>query len=182
LRVIAGERKGLRLNLLKGTDTRPTSSKVKESLFNRIGPYFDGGVVVELFGGSGSLSFEALSRGTEEAYIFDNSSKACAIIRSNAELCRYTDIVHIMRADARKAPKLLEKKEVLVDLLFIDPPYEQVELYELAQKFVDADILSDKAMIICEHGKRTELPEAYGSYEKINCTVYGSSAISIYKR
>ena len=80
VRVVAGSRRGIPLKSLQGTDTRPTSDKVKESVFNMIGPYFDGGIAVELFGGSGSLSLEALSRGVDEAYIFEKSAKACAII------------------------------------------------------------------------------------------------------
>jgi len=182
LRIIAGDRKGLHLKSLKGIDTRPTSDKVKESLFNRIGPYFDGGVVVELFGGSGALSLEALSRGADEAYIFEKSSKAVAIIRSNIEFCRYTDVVHIQRTDARNAVKVMENSGFLVDLLLIDPPYAEETFYDLAQRFVDANILSEKAIIVCEHEKRTKLPEVYGSYEKVNCTVYGNSAISIYRK
>lgn len=167
---------------LKGTDTRPTSGKVKESLFNRIGPYFDGGVVVELFGGSGSLSLEALSRGAEVAYIFEKSSQACAVIRSNMEVCNYTDVVHIQRADVRKAVSFFKKSNTKIDFLFIDPPYAEEAYYALAQQFVDEDLLSEKAIIVCEHEKRTELPDAYGLFQKISCTKYGNSAISIYKR
>ena len=103
MRVVAGTRKGIPLKSLQGTDTRPTSDKVKESIFNIIGPYFDGGVAVELFGGSGSLSLEALSRGIDEAFIFEKNVKACAIIKANAEKCRFTEQLHIQRADARNA-------------------------------------------------------------------------------
>ena len=108
MRVVAGTRKGIPLKSLQGTDTRPTSDKVKESVFNIIGPYFDGGVAVELFGGSGSLSLEALSRGIDEAFIFEKNVKACAIIKANAEKCRFTEELHIQRADARNAVKVLE--------------------------------------------------------------------------
>ena len=180
MRIIAGEKKGLPLKSLKGTDTRPTSDKVKESVFNRIGPYFDGGVVVELFGGSGSLSLEALSRGAEEAFVFEKNGKACEIIRSNAEKCRYEDVVHIQRADARNAVKFLQKVDKKIDLLLIDPPYANSQFYELAKTIVEAGLLSDKAIIVCEHDKKTELPEAYGLLQRESCTVYGNSAISIY--
>lgn len=182
MRVIAGDRKGLHLKSLKGNDTRPTTDKVKESLFNRIGPYFDGGVVVELFGGSGALSLEALSRGAERAFIFEKSSKACAVIRANAELCRYTDVIHIERTDARHAVKVMKKQKLTIDLLFIDPPYAENKYYELAEVLAVEGILSERAIIICEHDKRTELPLAYGQYEQVNRTVYGNSAISIYKK
>src|SRR6185312_11567269 len=101
MRIVAGSRRGIPLKSLQGTNTRPTSDKVKESIFNMIGPYFDGGIAVELFGGSGSLSLEALSRGAEHAYIFEKNSKACSVIQANAEKCRFTDEIHIHRADAR---------------------------------------------------------------------------------
>ena len=182
MRVIAGARKGLHLMSLKGPDTRPTSDMVKESLFNRIGPYFDGGIVVELFGGSGALSLEALSRGAEEAFIFEKNRKACDVIRSNVEKCHYNEIVHIQQVDARNALKVLQKKDKKIDLLFLDPPYAEKGLYELAQAFVDEGCLSDKAIIVCEHDKETKLPEAYGLFEKINCSYYGSIAISIYEK
>ena len=110
MRIVAGTRKGIPLKSLQGTDTRPTSDKVKESVFNIIGPYFDGGIAVELFGGSGSLSLEALSRGIDEAFIFEKNVKACAIIKANAEKCRFTEELHIQRADARNAVKVLQAK------------------------------------------------------------------------
>lgn len=182
MRVVAGSRKGIPLKSLPGTDTRPTSDKVKESVFNMIGPYFDGGVAVELFGGSGSLSLEALSRGAAEAFIFEKNTKACAIIKENAEKCRFTDTVHIQRADARHALKVLQKSDRKVDFLFIDPPYAQDKLYELAKEFALSGILSDDAIIVCEHEKQLELPQMYGLFEKVKSPIYGNSAISIYMK
>lgn len=182
MRVIAGERKGLHLKSLKGSDTRPTSDMVKESLFNRIGPFFDGGVIVELFGGSGALSLEALSRGAEEAFIFEKNRKACDVIRANVEKCHYDEKVHIQQVDARNAVKVLRKYDKTVDFLFLDPPYEEKKLYELAQVFVDEGILSEKAVIVCEHGKELILPEAFGLFKKSNTSFYGSITISIYER
>ncbi len=180
MRIIAGERKGLPLKSLKGTETRPTSDKVKESLFNRIGPYFDGGIVVELFGGSGALSLEALSRGMDEAFVFEKNGKACEVIRSNAEKCRYEDVIHIQRTDARSAIKFLQKKGKEIDLLLIDPPYAKGQFYELAQEIAEVGLLAENAIIVCEHDKKIALPESYGLLQRKNCTIYGNSAISIY--
>ncbi|WP_186669514.1 16S rRNA (guanine(966)-N(2))-methyltransferase RsmD [Sporosarcina sp. BP05] len=182
MRVVAGTRKGIPLKSLQGTDTRPTSDKVKESVFNIIGPYFDGGVAVELFGGSGSLSLEALSRGIDEAFIFEKNVKACAIIKSNAEKCRFTEELHIQRADARNAVNFLQVQGKKAKLLFIDPPYAETAFYDLAQDFVEADLLTENAVIVCEHEKQLELPEAYGTYYKIKSSVYGNSAVSIYEK
>ncbi|NYF24120.1 16S rRNA (guanine(966)-N(2))-methyltransferase RsmD [Sporosarcina sp. JAI121] len=180
MRIVAGTRKGIPLKSLQGTDTRPTSDKVKESVFNMIGPYFDGGIAVELFGGSGSLSLEALSRGVDEAYIFEKNMKACAIIKTNAEKCRFSEELHIQRADARNAVKILQTKGKKADLLFIDPPYAEKKFYDLAQDFADSCLLSDSAIIVCEHEKKLVLPEMFGAYHKRKNAVYGNSAVSIY--
>lgn len=182
MRVVSGSRKGTPLKSLTGNLTRPTSDKVKESIFNMIGPYFDGGIVVELFGGSGSLSIESLSRGVDEAYIFEKNPKACSIIRENVVKCRFTDEVHILRNDARNAVKALQSSDVLVDLLFIDPPYAEDKYYDLAMEFVQANLLSDNAIIICEHEKQLTLPDSYGEYIKTKNPIYGNSAISIYMK
>nr|WP_218627886.1 16S rRNA (guanine(966)-N(2))-methyltransferase RsmD [Sporosarcina sp. E16_8] len=167
---------------LQGTDTRPTSDKVKESVFNIIGPYFDGGVAVELFGGSGSLSLEALSRGIDEAFIFEKSAKACEIIKANAEKCRFTEELHIQCTDAKNAVNVLQVQGKKAKILFIDPPYAETAFYDLALKFVVADLLTENAVIVCEHEKQLELPEAYGIYNKIKSSVYGNSAVSIYEK
>jgi 16S rRNA (guanine966-N2)-methyltransferase len=182
LRIVAGSRRGIPLKSLPGTETRPTSDKVKESIFNMIGPYFNGGIAVELFGGSGSLSLEALSRGVDEAFIFEKNVKACAIIKANAEKCRFTEELHIQRADARNAVKVLQATGKQAKLLFIDPPYAETKFYNLALNFVEAGLLSEVAVIVCEHEKQLELPEAYGVYTKVKNVVYGNSAVSIYEK
>ncbi|MFC5602959.1 16S rRNA (guanine(966)-N(2))-methyltransferase RsmD [Sporosarcina koreensis] len=181
MRVVSGSRKGTPLKSLPGNLTRPTSDKVKESIFNMIGPYFDGGIAVELFGGSGSLSIESLSRGADMAYIFEKNPKACSIIRENVEKCRFTDQVHIIRNDARNAVRALPE-DIQIDLLFIDPPYAETKFYDLADALVQAGKLSDDAIIICEHDKQLTLPDAYQDYQKIKNPIYGNSAISIYMK
>lgn len=180
MRIIAGERRGLPLKSLKGENTRPTSDKVKESMFNIIGPFFDGGVVVELFGVSGALSLEALSRGAEEAYIFEKNRAACEIIRLNSEKCRYEQKVHVQKTDARNAFKYLSKQNKKIDLLFIDPPYAQERFYDLVQEAVDLNLLSEQALIICEHDKKVELSPCYGEFKLKKTNTYGNIALTIY--
>lgn len=182
MRVIAGTRKGIPLKSLPGISTRPTTDKVKESLFNIIGPYFDGGVAVELFGGSGSLSLEALSRGMEKAIIFEKNMKACSIIRQNSEKCRFVEEVQVVKADARKAVSLLTEQQINVDVLFVDPPYAEVSYYDLVQQLDEQQLLADDVIVVCEHEKQFTLPEHFGTLEKIRTATYGNTAISIYER
>lgn len=182
MRVVAGDRKGIPLKSLKGDNTRPTSDKVKESVFNIIGPFFNGGVVVELFGGSGSLSIEALSRGADQAFIFEKNRAACEIIRANVKKCRFEEKIHIEQTDARNALKVLNRTAQSIDYLFLDPPYAEDKFYNLAELFVSENLLTDKAVIICEHDKKVELPEAYGVFKLSRKNTYGNIAISIYEK
>ena len=182
MRVISGSRKGTQLKSLPGTSTRPTSDKVKESVFNKIGPYFDGGTIVELFGGSGSIAIEALSRGMERAIVFEKNPKACAVIKANAEKCKMSDVLRIEKRDARQAATILQQQEVSIDLLFVDPPYATVEYYDAINEILTQGLAAEEATIVCEHDKNVELPDQYDTYIRISSTVYGSTAITIYEK
>ncbi|MEK4024110.1 16S rRNA (guanine(966)-N(2))-methyltransferase RsmD [Sporosarcina sp. FSL W7-1283] len=182
MRVISGSRRGTPLKSLPGTSTRPTSDKVKESVFNKIGPYFDGGTVVELFGGSGSISIEALSRGMDQAIVFEKNPKACAVIKANTEKCRLEQQVHIERKDARQAAAVLKQKNVRIDLLFVDPPYAAVDYYDGIKELVDQGLIAEDATVVCEHEKEVTLPEQYEAYTQISSKIYGNTAITIYEK
>lgn len=182
MRVIAGERGGLPLKSLKGSDTRPTSDKVKESLFNIIGPYFNGGLVVELFGGSGALSIEALSRGADEAIIFEKNRAATKIIGDNVQKCRYESKVTVHAKDARQAVSILQRQEQKVDVLFVDPPYAKEHYYQIIDQMIEGALLAEDAIIICEHDKKVQLPAQYGSFPIRKCNIYGNIAITIYEK
>lgn len=182
MKIIAGERRGLQLKSLKGEETRPTSGKVKESIFNIIGPYFNGGIVVEFFGGSGALSLEALSRGADTAYIFEKNRTAVDVIRANGEKCKYTKQIQLYQMDARNAVKTLKQANVQIDYLFLDPPYAEEKFYELATEAVDAGLLTDDAVIICEHDRNITLPESYGPFKLKKSNTYGNIALTIYEK
>lgn len=181
MRIVAGTHKGMRLKTLKGDTTRPTSEKVKNALFSKIGPFFSGGTVAEMFGGSGSISLEALSRGMKEAYIFEKHPKAVQVIKDNVSKCRMDDQVMVFKTDARNAARLVKKYGEPVSLLYVDPPYSKVDHYEWIHDWIKRESLVKDAIIICEHQKGVQLPESYGPYVLKDQTTYGSSVISIYK-
>ncbi len=182
MRIVAGERKGMRLKTLKGDETRPTSEKVKSAIFSRIGPYFPSFVrVAEMFGGSGNLSLESLSRGATYAYIFEKNPKAMRVIEENITKCRYEQKVTTFKTDARHSARLVQKYGEPVSVLFVDPPYDAIEYYDFIHDWIKRETLTKDAIIVCEHAKSVELPEAYGSYVCKKRSVYGSSAVSIYK-
>ena len=122
MRVVAGSLKGRSIKAVKGTNTRPTTDKVKESIFNIIGPYFDGGMALDLFGGSGNLGIESLSRGIDKVIFVDKEGIAINTIKENVKELRLEDRVEIYRNDAFRALKALVKREIQFDLILLDPP------------------------------------------------------------
>jgi len=182
MRVISGAQKGLPLKAVPGSGTRPTTDKIKESIFNMIGPYFDGGLAVDLFAGSGGLGIESLSRGIDTCIFIEKDPRAIQIIHENINKCKLGNQAEVYKADATRAIKALEKREARVDLLFVDPPYQKVGYYELIEQFVLKNLLTDNAIILCEHEKGVDLPTNYGSFVLIRKEVYGSTIISIYRQ
>ncbi len=181
MRVVAGERKGMPLKAVTGTTTRPTTDKVKESIFNIIGPYFDGGIVLDLFAGSGGLGIEALSRGVQKAIFVEKDGRAFQTLQENIKKCRYEEVTETFKTDATRAVKGVIKREIQIDYLFLDPPYRKVEYYDLILTLIEAGKLSENAVIVCEHAAEVNLPSNYGSYSLSRQENYGGTIISIYR-
>ncbi|MEG0267798.1 MAG: 16S rRNA (guanine(966)-N(2))-methyltransferase RsmD, partial [Carnobacterium sp.] len=119
MRVISGKYGGRKLKSVPGESTRPTSDKVKESIFNILGPYFDGGRCLDLFAGSGGLSIEAISRGIDHAVLVDKNSAAIKIIKENIEMTKEANKFDVYRNDANRAIEMLAAKNNPFDILFI---------------------------------------------------------------
>lgn len=118
MRVIAGEHRGRKLAAVPGSGTRPTTDKVKESIFNMIGPYFDGGWALDLYAGTGSLGIEALSRGADKAVFVERDAKAFSVVKQNVSACRLDAYAEMYRMDADRAIRQLAKREQPFDLVF----------------------------------------------------------------
>ncbi|MGE7917747.1 16S rRNA (guanine(966)-N(2))-methyltransferase RsmD [Viridibacillus sp. NPDC093762] len=181
MRVIAGDRKGMPLKAVSGTTTRPTTDKVKESLFNILGPFFDGGTVLDLFAGSGGLGIEAISRGMDKGIFIEKDGRAFQNLKENIQKCRYEEQTELFRNDAVRAMKALIKKGVQVDLIFLDPPYKKRAYYDLVEEIVSNNVISSTGTIVCEHDRDTDLPGNFLHFEKIREESYGSIIISFYR-
>ncbi|TQR17837.1 16S rRNA (guanine(966)-N(2))-methyltransferase RsmD [Psychrobacillus vulpis] len=182
MRVISGSMKGLPLKAVPGTNTRPTTDKVKESIFNMIGPYFEGGVAVDLFAGSGNLGIEALSRGIDTCIFIEKDQKAMQTIGENLKKCRLEASSELYKIDASRAVKAFEKRSLQIDLLFVDPPYDKVLFYDFAKKIVEIGCMKDTGIIVCEHEKNVELASELGNFTLTRRETYGSTVISIYRK
>lgn len=180
MRVVSGICKGRPLKAVPGTSTRPTTDKVKEAIFNMIGPYFEGGQALDLFGGSGGLGIEALSRGVDKAIFVDRESKAITTIRGNLEACGFTDNAEVYRNDAERALKAIVKRELKFDLIFLDPPYKLNKLTALIEMIEKHSLISDNGLIVAEHSEKGGLPDTIGSLSLIKEEIYGITVISVY--
>ena len=178
MRVISGERKGTRLKAVPGTATRPTTDKVKESLFNIIGPYFSGGEALDLYAGSGSLGIEALSRGCDHAVFVDKQQKAIQTLTENLQTTRYEANATVYRQDAQTALERLISEGRVFKLIFMDPPYHAEAHVSFLQAIEANRLLTDNGVVVCEHGSETILPDRVGELEKIKVQRY-SEVITI---
>ena len=128
MRIISGKYAKRNLFTLKSQKTRPTSDKVKESLFNSLGQFFAGGEVLDLYAGSGAVGIEAVSRGCERAVLNDVSRPACQIIRKNVDLTKEPDRFEVFTMPAKVALKVFADQERKFDLVFLDPPYAKQQM------------------------------------------------------
>lgn len=181
MRVVSGTKKGLHLKAVPGMSTRPTTDKVKEAIFNIIGPYFEGGIGLDLFGGSGGLGIEALSRGIEKIIFVDRDQKAIQTIKANLETCNLSEHAEIYRNDATRAMKALIKRDIQFDLILLDPPYKQQKINQLLQEISEHSLLTKNGYIVAEHGSEVTLDESFGKLIKVRSENYGIIGVSIYR-
>lgn len=182
MRVISGEYGGRRLKALDGDNTRPTTDKVKESIFNMIGPYFDGGTALDLYAGSGSLAIEAVSRGMDRAICIEKNFAAIKIIKENIAVTKESEKFVIKKMDANKALEFLKEAGTKLTLVLLDPPYAEQEIEKQISQMLAYDLLTEDALIVCETDKSVVLPETIGTLVKTRETTYGITQITIYKQ
>ena len=162
MRIISGKYAKRNLFTLKSQKTRPTSDKVKESLFNSLGQFFAGGEVLDLYAGSGALGIEAVSRGCERAVLNDVSRPACQIIRKNVDLTKEPDRFEVFTMPAKVALKVFADQERKFDLVFLDPPYAKQQMVKDMTALASLDLLKPGAKIVVETDEQTDLPPVAG--------------------
>ena len=176
MRIVAGSARGRRIAAPAGEDTRPTGDKVRGSIFNILGQFFDGGRVLDLYAGTGALALEALSRGCTSATCVEVSPRAAAVILENAAACGFAQSVTVVRR--RVADALPSLSAASFDLAFLDPPYSEGPGAALAS--LDR-VLRPGALVVAEHDRRTPPPDRVGALVILDRRVYGDTGISIYR-
>ena len=151
MRVIAGTCRHLPLKTVPGDDVRPTTDRIKETLFNMLAPYVPGSLFLDLFAGSGSIGIEALSRGAEFAWFVDSSRRAVACIEENLAFTKLRDRAEVLSCETLRGILRLEQKlDRPLDLIFMDPPYGKGLAEEALRKLQGSSLLSPDTLIIVE--------------------------------
>lgn len=182
MRVISGEYGGRPLKAVKGNNTRPTTDKIKESLFQMIGPYFEGGKVLDLYAGSGALGIEAVSRGMDEAVLIDRNPQAITVIRENIKMTKEEDKFTFIKSSDKQAISQLSSKGIMFDLVFLDPPYADQEVATIIQSLLDYNLLNETAVIVCETDKDSHLNLNSSELNLFKEKVYGQTKLSLFER
>lgn len=178
MRVITGSARGRILKELQGMETRPTTGKVKESIFSIIQFDIEGRRILDLFAGTGQLGIEALSRGARQCVFIDQRADAVKLIRENVEVCGLTDRAVIRSGDAMAYLKSGEK----FDIIFLDPPYASGLLGKALADIAAFDICREHGIIVAESSVETELPALASPYSLYRQYRYGKIKLSVYHR
>ena len=159
MRVIAGSAKRLHLKTLEGMDTRPTTDRIKETLFNMIGPGMYGCIFLDLFSGSGGIGIEALSRGAREAVFVEKNPKAMAVIKENLKFTRLAQRAVTVTRDVMAALYQMEGEKVF-DFIFMDPPYDKGLERRVLEYLAESELVYEDTVIIVEASKNTDFSYA----------------------
>lgn len=179
MRVITGKARGVQLKTPEGLLTRPTADKVKEALFSIIQFEIPGASVLDLFGGTGQLGIEALSRGASSAVFVDAREDACKLIRENLKRTRLEEQAKVIRSDYLA---YLESCRESFDIIFLDPPYAEVFLENSLNRITEIDILHSGGIIVTERPLGKELPWEIDGYTRSRDYKYGKTLLTIYRK
>lgn len=179
MKIVSGTYGGRPLKTLEGKTTRPTSDKVRGAMFNMIGPYFDGGRVLDLYAGSGGLSIEAVSRGMEQAVLVEKDRRAQGIIASNIQMTKESHKFQLLKMEAHQA---LNQLQGTFDLIFLDPPYAKEQIVADIEALAERGLLGEEVMVVCEIDKAVDLPEEIACLGIWKEKIYGISKVTVYVR
>ena len=186
MRIIAGKYRSRILKSLKGIALRPTSDRLRETLFNILGPNVSGSRFLDVFAGTGAVGIEALSRGALEVVFIENHAPAAVLIRRNLAALEITSGAQVLALDALRALEKIAHQhkatDAPFDFVFVDPPYAQKSQYDRVLGFLgSAPFLSQGSLVIVEHRRTFELPHRIGRLLQTRILQQGDAALSFFE-
>jgi 16S rRNA (guanine(966)-N(2))-methyltransferase RsmD len=186
MRIIAGKYRSRILKSLKGSALRPTSDRLRETLFNVLAPSVAGSRFLDIFAGTGAVGIEALSRGAIESVFIENHAPAAVLIRRNLASLEISNGANILSLDALRALEKLAARhkptDPHFDFVFLDPPYAEKDQYDRVLGFLgSAPFLADGSIVIAEHRRNFELPQRFGRLLQTRILRQGDAALSFFE-
>jgi 16S rRNA (guanine966-N2)-methyltransferase len=186
MRVIAGKYRGRPLRSLRGNDIRPTSDRLRETMFNVLtagNPEALAGTVwLDLFAGTGAVGIEALSRGARQVYFVETSTPAAKLIEQNVQGLGIAEGYRILRDDPPGALWRLQREHVAADVVFLDPPYRMQQAYEQTlTSLADSSLVWAMSLVIAEHDKKFDPGREFGSLLRVRKLTQANAALSFYR-
>lgn len=181
MRILQGKLKHKEFLSKKGNDTtRPTTSIVKEAIFNKIAEHVQGSSFLDLFAGTGAMAFEAISRGAQRAVLIEKDPIGIRIIIENINQLEISNQCRAYKNEVLRAIAILARKGEQFDIIFLDPPYEATYALETITALSETNLLSSHGIIICEHHRREALPEQIGKLVQWGEKEYGNKRVTYY--
>lgn len=182
MRVIAGKYRSRRLAAPHGMETRPTSDRLRETLFNVIGAAVEDSVWLDLFAGSGAVGIEALSRGARSVYSVESGPRAASTIRGNLATLKIEDGFELIEREVSLALRMLDSQAIACDFCFLDPPYRERGDYEQVLGFLSQSrLLTPESLVVAEHDKHFDPGEIFGSLRRARILRQGDAVLSFYR-
>jgi 16S rRNA (guanine(966)-N(2))-methyltransferase RsmD len=188
MRVIAGTYRSRQLKSLDTPALRPTSDRLRETLFNVLNPKIPGAHFLDLFAGTGAIGIEALSRGAQDVLFVENHPPAAKLIRQNLHSLNITSGATVLAVDVQRALEKLQQRHVkqakpfAYDYIFLDPPYAAANQYRSVMKFLGtAPFVSADTIVIAEHSRALDLPVEFAALERVRVLKQGDAVLSFYR-
>lgn len=180
MRIISGIHKGRKLQSVRGMATRPTSDRVREALFNILGPQPLDAQILDLYAGTGALGIEALSRGAHHAIFIDRSAQALAVLRKNLEQCKMAACSQVLQWDIAKNLNCLNHIERPFDLVFLDPPYHKNLVSITLTHLLAVECLNNQTVVVAEHESGLNTDVLPAGLKLVKTRRYGQTALSFF--
>lgn len=181
MRIVSGSARSRTIEAPPGQDTRPTLDRVRESMFNILQSKTPGAQVLDLFAGSGALSFEAISRGAAHAVLVDAARTAHEVQLKNAQSLCFAQQTTVLLSDWRKALEQLAAQGRLFDLVFLDPPYHFQDLSGVGERLISLQLLKTDALVVIEHDSAVT-PVFADGFEQVDKRRYGKAGLQFYRK
>ncbi len=182
MRIIAGLFRGRKLKTLPGLELRPTPDRLRETLFDVLGPSVEGAVFIDAYAGSGAVGIEAISRGARQVCFIEENTAACGIIQANLSSLAIRNHVDVLRTSVRKGWRVLAARGIQANFCFLDPPYAARQEYAQCLRWLsETSVMEPHGLVIVQHSKREPLDEQAGQLSRVRLLTQGCKALSFYR-